>query len=332
MQIQQAILQSEKQAVAEFLSAFELKFNAYADYTAYIEENGKIIATVSLAKNLICDLAVSPAFQGENLATLMIMHAVEKLRAEKIYGYKVFTKPAYMHQFLTLGFRKLVEGENFVALEGGESNVFTALNQLKTKILMDLGGFDDDYGAIVINANPFTLGHLYLLEHALTKHNKVLIFVVQEDASEFSFKERFSLTFLATRQYRDRVCVLPSTEYMVSKATFPDYFLRSMEEVSKANAEYDAKLFHEYFIKELHISKRYLGAEEKEYMTLYNQTLKRVLEGKLEIVERLNQEGETVSASTVRKWLKEGEKEKAISFIPKPCQAVFQMIIGGKQW
>ena len=331
MQIKQAILQSEKQAVGEFLATFALKFNVYADYTAYIEEDGKIVATVSLAKNLICDLAVANAFQGENVATLLIMHAIEKLRTEKIYGYKVFTKPAYLQSFLALGFRTLVAGENFVALEGGESDVHTTLQQLKTKILMDLGGFDDDYGAIVLNANPFTLGHLYLLEHALSKHNKVLVFVVQEDVSEFSFKERFSLTFLATRQYHERVCVLPSTEYMVSKATFPDYFLRSKEDVSKAHAEYDARLFEEYFMKELHVSKRYLGTEEKEYMTLYNQTLKAVLGDKLEIVERLQQDGETVSASTVRKWLKDGETQKAISFIPKPCQAVFQMIIGGKQ-
>ena len=332
MQIKQAILQSEKQAVVEFLSAFDLKFNSYADYTAYMEQNGKIIATVSLAKNVICDLAVSEEFQGENLATSLIMHALEKLREEKIYGYKVFTKPVYLDKFLDLGFRVLVKGESFVALEGGESNVYTALNNLKTKILMDLGSFDDDYGAIVMNANPFTLGHSALIEHALSKHGKVLVFVLEEDVSEFSFKERFSLAFLATRQYRERVCVLPSSDYVVSKATFPDYFLRSKEDVSKAHAEYDAMLFEKYFMKELNISKRYLGSEEKEYMTVYNQTLSRVLNDKLEIVERFKQDGERVSASTVRNLIKTGEREKALRFIPKSCQAVFNMIIGVKKW
>ena len=332
MQIKQAILQTEKQAVVEFLSAFGLKFNAYADYTAYVEEEGNVIATVSLAKNVICDLAVSEAFQGENVATSLIMHALEKLRAEKIYGYKVFTKPLYREKFLDLGFRLLVQGENFVALEGGESNIWTTLQNLKTKILMDLGSFDDDYGAIVMNANPFTSGHLSLVEHALSKHGKVLIFVLEEDVSEFSFKERFSLTFLATRQYRDRVCVLPSTEYVVSKATFPDYFLRSEQDVSQAHAEYDAMLFEKYFMKELNVSKRYLGTEEKEYMSVYNATLDKVLRSKLEIVERFKQNGERVSADTVRKLLKAGDDEKALEFIPKPCQAVFKMIIGGKQW
>ena len=332
MQIKQAILQSEKQAVVEFLSAFGLKFNAYADYTAYVEEGEKIVATISLAKNLICDLAVSEEVQGENLATALIMHALEKLRGERVYGYKVFTKPAYLDRFLNLGFRVLVQGESFVALEGGESDICAALKSLKAKISMDFGGFEGDYGAIVLNANPFTLGHLGLLEYALSKYGKVLLFVLEEDLSEFSFKERFSLAFLATRQYRDRVCVLPSTEYAVSRSTFPDYFLRSEEEVSKAHAEYDAKLFEQYFMKELNITKRYLGTEEKEYMDVYNQTLSEVLGEKLEIVQRFTKDGEKISAATVRKLLKEGKTEEALAYIPKPCQAVFNMIIGGKQW
>ena len=332
MQIKQVILQSEKQAVIAFLESFGLKFNAYADYTAYMEEDGKIVATISLAKNLICDLAVSKLFQGENLATALIMHALQKLREEKIYGYKVFTKPEYLEKFLDLGFRVLVKGESFVALEGGESNIYTALKNLKTKISMDFGGFDDDYGAIVMNANPFTLGHSALLEYALTKHAKVLVFVLEEDLSEFSFKERFSLAFLATRQYHDRVCVLPSTDYVVSKSTFPDYFLRAKDDVSKAHAEYDAMLFEKYFMKELNISKRYLGSEEKEYMTVYNQKLHEVLGDKLEIVERFELGGEIISASTVRALLKAGNTEKARAFIPKSCQAVFTMIIGNKQW
>ena len=89
MQIKQAILQSEKQAVVDFLATFDLKFNNTADYTAYVEVDDKIVATISLAKNLICDLAVSNHLQGENLATLLISHAVAVLRENKIYGYKV---------------------------------------------------------------------------------------------------------------------------------------------------------------------------------------------------------------------------------------------------
>jgi len=332
MQIKQAILQAEKQAVVDFLATFDLKFNATADYTAYVEENDKIVATVSLAKNLICDLAVSNDLQGQNLATTLISHAVSVLRDNKIYGYKVFTKPLYLDKFLDLGFRVLVKGDDFVALEGGESDVYATLKSLKTKITMDFGGFDGDYGAIVLNANPFTLGHLSLVEYALTKHEKVLLFVVEEDISEFSFKERFSLTYLATINYRDRVCVLPSTDYIVSKSTFPDYFLRSADEHSKAHAEYDARLFDEYFVKELGITKRYIGTEVKEYMSIYNQTLTTVLKDKLELVNRFTLDDQVISASMVRDLVKKGEFDKVLNFIPKSCHAVFNMIITAKRF
>ena len=330
MQIKQAILQSEKQAVVDFLATFDLKFNALADYTAYVEVDDKIVATISLSKNLICDLAVSDHLQGENLATLLISHAIAVLRENKIYGYKVFTKPLYLDKFLDLGFRVLIKGQNFVALEGGESDVFATLKSLKTKITMDFGGFDGDYGAIVLNANPFTLGHLTLVEYALTKHEKVVLFVVEEDSSAFSFKERFSLTYLATINYRDRVCVLPSTDYVVSKSTFPDYFLHSVDQVTQAHAEYDARLFDEYFMKELGITKRYVGSESKDYMSLYNHTLKSVLTDRVEVVKRFKNDDQIISASTVRQLIKEGDFDKAIEFIPKSCHAVFNMIIATK--
>ena len=332
MQIKQAILPSEKKAVEDFLSSFNLKYLKSADYTAYAEENGKIIGTVSLAKNVISDLAVSQEYQGENLSTTLISHAIGKLREEKIFAYKVFTKPEHLDKFKSLGFTLLLQTEDFIALEGGESNIHQTLSNLKAKIKMDLGSFDDDYGAIVMNANPFTLGHLSLVEHALTKHAKVLLFVLEEDASDFSFKERFSLAFLATRQYRDRVCVLPSTDYVVSKSTFPDYFIHGIDRSTKAYAQYDAGIFEKYFMRELNIACRYLGEEEKDYMLLYNDSLKKVLQDRAEIVPRYKMAGQTVSASTVREYLKKGDIASALNFIPTPCKAVFNMIAGGKQW
>ena len=270
MQIKQAILDCEKQAVKTFLQTFNLKYLNDVDYTFYLEDENCVIGTVSLAKNVICDLAVSDQYQGENLATTLISHAISKLREDKIYDYKVFTKPEYLDKFLSLGFNLLIKTEDFVSLEGGESNVYRTIDNLKVKIKMDLGGLDNNYGAIVMNANPFTLGHLNLLEYALSKHNKVLLFILEEDKSEFSFKERFSLAFLATRQYGDRVCVLPSTNYIISSSTFPDYFIHEKTALTKAHAEYDAMIFEKYFMKELKISKRYMGSEVKDYMSLYN--------------------------------------------------------------
>lgn len=332
MIIKQAILQTEIKAVELFLKGFDLNYRQDADYTAYVEENGEVIGTVSLVKNLIVCLAVSTNYQGENLSATLISHAIAKLREEKIYGYRVFTKPIYLNQFLSLGFNLLVKTDDFIALEGGESNVYKTIDNLKTKITMDFGGFDGDYGAIVMNANPFTNGHLYLVEHALKFHEKVLLFILEEDGQAFSFKERFSMAFLATRPYYDRVSVLPSTEYIVSKSTFPDYFIHGVNAQTLAHAEYDATLFRDYFMKNLKISKRYLGSEEKDYMALYNSTVKKVLNNNAEIVSRLEYQNKPVSAERVRELLKNGETEKALSYIPNSTKAVFNMIIGSKKW
>ena len=41
------------------------------------------------------------------------------------------------------------------------------------------------FGAVVMNCNPLTLGHRYLIEQALKQCDYLMIFVVQEDKSFF---------------------------------------------------------------------------------------------------------------------------------------------------
>ena len=330
MELKQAILQTEKQSVKEFLQKFSLKFREDVTYTVYMEENGEIVGTVSLADNVIMLLAVDKKMQGENVAVTLVNHVVAKLREDRVYGYKVFTKPEYLPLFENMGFRALVKTEQFVALEGGQSDIEKAVDGLVTKVIMDLGCLDDDTASIVLNGNPFTEGHLALCEHALKNHRRLLIFVLQEDLSYFSFKERFSLAFLATRQYAERVSVLPSTEYIVSRATFPDYFLKNADDVTKAYAEYDALIFKNYFMKKLGICKRYFGSETTDYMSVYNSVMQDVLGEQAQVVERFSKDGEQISAKSFRKLVEQGKVEQALELIPVSCRAVMSMILKSK--
>ncbi len=332
MEIKQAILQSEKDAVKAFLTTFDLQFRLDTTYTAYIEEKNQIVGTISFRDDVIMLLAVSPKMQGENLALTLVNHALSKLREEGIYGYKVFTKSEYLPLFENMGFRLLVNTQNFCALEGGQSFVEKKVDDLKTKVIMEFGGIDADTASIVLNGNPFTIGHLALCEHALKNHRKLIIFVLEEDISDFSFKERFSLAFLATRQYSERVCVLPSTEYIVSKSTFPDYFLHGADKITEAYAEYDALIFQKYFMEKLGIVKRYFGAEKTDYMQIYNKTMCKVLGDKAEIVDRFKLNGQDISAKSFRQLLKDGKNEEALDLIPLSNKAVMNMILKGKQW
>ena len=47
--------------------------------------------------------------------------------------------------------------------------------------------------AIVMNANPFTLGHQYLVEKAAAENDLVHLFMVSEDASLFPYAVRKKL-------------------------------------------------------------------------------------------------------------------------------------------
>ncbi len=332
MEILEALLQSEKVAVKEFLTSFDLTYRDDVTYTAYIEEGGKIVGTVSLAGSVIMLLAVDKSMQGENLALKLVDHAISKLRSEGKFGYRVFTKPEYLLLFIDMGFRLLVKTDKFIALEGGTSDIEKKVDSLVSKVVMEHGFIDGDTAAIVINGNPFTKGHLSLVEHALKNHRKLMLFVLEEDLSEFSFKERFSLAFIATRAYADRVSVLPSTEYIVSKETFPDYFLHGANEQTEAFAEYDALIFKKYFMPKLGIVKRYFGSEKSDYMQIYNNKMKKVLLGQVEIVDRFNENGEEISAKTVRKLLKEGKKDQALQLVPTSNRAVMNLILSGKKW
>ncbi len=333
MQIKQAILQTEKQSVKNFLETFDLAFREDVEHVAYVEDENKdeIIGTVSLTGNLIMQLAVSKDYQGENIALLLIDYAIKTLREKNIYGYKVFTKPQYLPLFENMGFRKLVETESFVALEGGVSSIKKSIDALATKVAMELGGIEKNAGAIVINGNPFTNGHMQLVEYALQKHKRVLLFVLEEDASYFSFKERFSLAFVAMRPYYDKVSVLPSTEYIISKSTFPDYFIKDANSLTKAYAVYDALIFKNYFMPALGISKRYFGTENTNYMSIYNQTCKEVLGEQCEIVERFSINEQEISAKKVRVLIEEGNIEKALEFVPTSCKSLMKLILNSKQ-
>ena len=330
MQIKQAVINKEKDKVKDFLAENQLKFRQDVDYTFYAEEDGEIVGTVSIFGNLIMQLAVDKKVRGENLALKLVDYAIGVLRENKIYGYRVFTKPEYKDLFVSLGLKVLVSSDNFVSLEGGESSILETLKGLKTKITMELGAIYPNSGAIVLNGNPFTEGHLGLIEHALKFHEKVLVFVLEEDLSYFTFKERYSLAFLATRCYSDRVCVLPSTSYVVSKSTFPDYFYKTEDQTTKAFAEYDALIFKNYFMRELGISKRYFGSESLGYMKTYNEQMKTVLDSSAEIVERFKLSGQQISAKTVRNYIQNGEVDKALELVPQSTRAVLKMILSGK--
>ena len=326
MEIKDAVLDVELNKVKDFLAGFGLSFEANTELTLYAEEEGQIVGTVSASGNLIKQMAVSKSMQGENLAATLITNIIERLNANNIFAYRVFTKPEYKDLFISLGFNPSVEGQKFVALEGGDSSINGAISQLAKKITMEMGYIEQDTAAIVINGNPFTEGHLALCEYALKRHKRLIVFIVEEDGQTFSFKERFALAYLALRQYKNAI-VLPATSYIVSKETFPSYFLKSVDEMSVQFALYDTLIFKNYFMPALGIKKRYFGSEVTDYMTLYNNIARETFGDGAEFIQRFTKDEEVISAKRIRGLIEEGEFDKAISLVPQATRSMFSLML-----
>jgi [citrate (pro-3S)-lyase] ligase len=172
-------------------------------------------------------------------------------------------------------------------------------------------------GAVVMNCNPFTLGHRYLIEKAAAECDFLYVFVVEEDKSEYSFEDRLALVEKGVPNIRN-VKVLPSGKFIISTLTLPEYFEKSKE--ITIDATYDIETFARHIAPALNISRRFAGDEPTSYITRqYNQAMKDILPKhgiEFIVFQRKEFNGIPVSASTVRKLVEEGKYEDIKNLVP----------------
>lgn len=174
-------------------------------------------------------------------------------------------------------------------------------------------------GAIVMNCNPFTRGHLFLIREALKQVDFLYIFVVEEDSSAFSFQDRFEMVKLNCNCFSN-VMVLPSGQYMISRITFSAYFNKEDLQNSTIVPAADVRLFGKYIAPYLGISKRFVGEEPLDKITRqYNMAMKEILpEYGIELVEipRIEDDmHQPINATMVRKSILAGRLEQCHSYI-----------------
>lgn len=182
-------------------------------------------------------------------------------------------------------------------------------------------------GAIVMNCNPFTKGHRYLIEKAAEQVDLLIIFVVQEDKSLFSFEERFEMV-------REGVCdlsnveVVPSGNFILSHMTFPEYFGKVKTDDLETDIEYDLRLWGECIVPNLGINYRFVGEEKEDIVTdTYNTAMKRILSTYgVRIIElpRMQDKGRNISASYVRELLEKHKFEDAFSLLPISTRKIIE--------
>ena len=175
-------------------------------------------------------------------------------------------------------------------------------------------------GAIVMNANPFTYGHRYLVEEALKECDYLIVFVVEEDKSSIPFKDRFNLV---KENLADlpRALVRRSGEFIISSKTFAEYFCKESIQEQKIDTTLDVTLFAKEIAPCLNISVRFAGKEPTDNITRqYNEDMAKLLPQYgirfVELERKTTENGEIISASTVRSLAEKKEFEKLKSFAP----------------
>ncbi len=314
----------ERDEVETFLEDFDLVLDRDVDYTLVIRAGEQmtgakgtpIVATCSKAKNVLKCFAVIDELRGEGITSTLVSALIDQLFSQGIYHYFVFTKPSQAHIFSALNFKLIHHNAEVALLENGIYNISQKLKEIKKNYNMG----DSEKAALVMNCNPFTLGHQFLIEEASKNNSEVLVFIVEEDKSLFPFETRIELVRQGIGHLKN-VKVIPSGEYIISAATFPSYFLREEGERLRAYADLDSSIFGKYFCHIFKIKKRYVG--EEPYCTVtktYNETLKNVLPiygVELHEIKRKAFGNEAISASMVRSLLKLDDIHKLSNLLPE---------------
>lgn len=283
----------------------------------------RVVGCLGLAGPVLKSAAVDPDVQGMNLMGRLVLE-VRYLALERGHSKLfLYTKPSFAAQFASVGFHKLAEVPGLVVLmEDDPRGLADYVRSLET---LRVDG--ERIAGIVVNANPCTLGHLHLMQVAAAENDVVHVFVVGEDVSEFSYGDRFALVkaAVATLQHADRVVVHPGSRYVVSRASFPQYFLRAEADIAKAFTGIDLLLFRNHIAPALGIRHRYVGTEPASEITAqYNSDMLHWLTTPSEyppievhVIERVGVDGaEFVSASKVRAHLAKGEIDQVAKMVP----------------
>lgn len=289
----------------------------------------RLIACAGLEKDIVKCAAIEPELRGESLA-LKLMTEVVHLAHERGYGHLfLFTTPDNVDCFHACGFYLLVEVPGVAALmENTPIGIRRYCDRLKAQ--RHEGG---KIGAIVMNANPFTLGHRYLVEYAAAACDWLHVFVVAEDASLFRYRDRFQMVAEGIVDI-PHLTVYPGSEYMVSRATFPSYFFKEKEIVPDCFTAIDLLLFRNYIVPALGITHRFVGTEPFCKTTLkYNSDMKIWLQRPgvspfppIEVVEipRCTRDEIPISASEVRRLLRADDMERIRRLVPKTTLTVLE--------
>lgn len=335
-------LNSVRRRVEAFLTANGLRLAPLDRYVVVTrdEDGDEILAGGGLDGNVIKCVAVSESARSEGLMNILVSRLIAIAREEGRESVKAFTKPENEGIFKSLGFALIASSPNAILMENGRGGLPEYRKYLESLARPGRNG------AIVMNANPFTKGHRYLVEQAALQVDNLYVIVVKEDRSRFPYVERKAMIEAGCAGL-DNVVVCEGSDYAISAATFPTYFLKKLDDATDTQIALDLDLFVNHIAKPLGVTVRFAGSEPEDALTRrYNELMAEILPGTsvavvrqahqpdselvkgsalrqarrpIDFVEipRLEQKGKPLSATSLRRALDKGGFKEAMEYIPK---------------
>jgi [citrate (pro-3S)-lyase] ligase len=288
-----------------------------SDITLFVEawSGLQLVGCAGLAANVIKCVAVDEQLRGANLSARLLAEVENAALARGHFHLFLCTRPCNKERFARSGFWPIAQsGNNAVLLENTPQGI-----ERYCRSLQRLRQPGEKIGAIVMNANPFTLGHRHLVEQAAKQCDWLHLFVVREDASFFPFSGRLEMV-RAGVAHLPNVTVHEGSQYIISRATFPAYFLKETGKVQQAWSEIDVLVFRDFIAPALGVTHRFIGSEPFCDITRqYNQTLHQLLATQIAVMEmpRIKATGNAISASEVRRLLKTEQFSRIREIVPE---------------
>ena len=314
----------QRRQIEMFLQTNGLRYDDVDYYAAIVDESSdEMIAGGGLKGSVIKCVAVADGHKGEAVANVIVSHLIAKANAEGCQCVKLYTKPDNRQLFESLSFRLIAESPNAILMETGVGGIEKYSEELRVKseeLKNDesvVSNARKPIGAIVMNANPFTLGHRFLVEQSSELVERLYVVVVREDCSMFSYNERKAMVSQGVRDIGN-VVVVDGSDYAVSAATFPTYFLKQLSDATDTQIILDLDLYRRRIAPALGATIRFFGSEPTDPLTRrYNELMHKQLgEEHVHEIQRKQQEGSAISASRVRKAMMEGCIWDAIQLVP----------------
>ena len=274
--------------VEGFLQANGLRMETLDAYYTLQNTDGAILAGAGLAGDVIKCVAVAPEARSEGLVAPLVSHILSQHGPGNL---KVFTKPENEAVFGSLGFHAIARAPLAILMENGRGlEAYCACLKdtlLSSRPTEGSGEISSSVGVVVMNANPFTLGHRYLLEQAAARVDRLVVIPVRTSYA-FPYTERLAMIKAGAPS---GVTVVEGSDYQISAATFPTYFLKDLSEAAETQMRLDLDLFARHIAPALGATVRFVGSEPQDPLTArYNTIMQELLPLKVVEIPRLKAE------------------------------------------